>query len=164
MPERAHPPALLFRRWAYESGLSWSISASNPRISSMASRLGVQGVLDLARDILREYEPILADLIADSELYGWVAGYNYTADRLPDWLQDLFLRPGRPPGRPPTIVLPGLLGGGEPELRFPKLDKAVESLQDREIPPAAPEHRLSAIDFRPPPGFGTRGRRTVGAL
>jgi len=98
-----------------------------------AYRLGVQGVLDRAREIFREYEPILADLIADSELYGWVAGYQYTADRLPDWMQDLFRRPGRPPGRPPTIVLPGLLGGGEPELRFPKLEKAVKSLQDREI-------------------------------
>lgn len=98
-----------------------------------ARRLGVQGVLDLARDILRQYEPILADLIADSELYGWVAGYSYTAERLPPWLQDLFRRPGRPPGRPPTIVLPGLLGGGAPELRFPKLEKAVQSLEDRDI-------------------------------
>jgi hypothetical protein len=31
-------------------------------------------------------------------------------------------------------------------------------------PPEVPEHRLQAIDFRPPVGFGTRGRQTVGAL
>jgi hypothetical protein len=98
-----------------------------------ARRLGVQGVLDLARDILRQYEPLLAELIGDSELHGWVAGYSYTAERLPPWLQDVMRRPGRPPGEPPKIVLPGLLGGGDPELRFPILDKAVQSLQDRDI-------------------------------
>ena len=98
-----------------------------------ARRLGTEGVLTRAREILREYEPILADLISESELYGWVAGYSYTAERLPDWLRDLFRRPGRPPGRPPTITLPGLLGGGQPEFRFPILERAAQSLEDRDI-------------------------------
>lgn len=90
-------------------------------------------VLDRARDILREYEPLLADLIGNSELFGWVAGFNTTAERLPDWLQDV-RRPGLPPPRPPGPLLPGLLGAAdEPELRFPILEKAAESLIDRDI-------------------------------
>jgi SPP1 gp7 family putative phage head morphogenesis protein len=91
-------------------------------------------VLDRAREILREYEPLLADLIENSELFGWVAGYSHTAERLPPWLQDVLRRPDLPPPRPPKIVLPGLLGDAdEPELRFPILEKAAESLIDRDI-------------------------------
>jgi hypothetical protein len=91
-------------------------------------------LLTLARDLLREYEPIFADLIGNSELNAWIAGYDQTAQKLPSWVTDLMRRPGRPPGGPPSIVLPGLFGAAdEPVLRFPILEGAFQSLLDREI-------------------------------
>ena len=97
-------------------------------------RMNVPELLDRAREILREYEPLWADLIGNSDLFGWIAGYDHTAERLPKWLQDVLRRPGLPPTQPPTFVLPGLLGPGEePELRFPLLEQAAQSLLERDI-------------------------------
>jgi hypothetical protein len=36
-------------------------------------------LLDHARRLLAEYQPILADLISNSDLYTWLAGYDHTA-------------------------------------------------------------------------------------
>jgi SPP1 gp7 family putative phage head morphogenesis protein len=92
-------------------------------------------LLEDARRMLAEYEPLLAELISNSDLYGWIAGYDATAKKTPQWLLDLLRRPGKPPGPPPRITLPGLLGDDddEPPLRFPILDKAFQSLLERDI-------------------------------
>lgn len=92
-------------------------------------------LLILARDILREFEPLLAENLQSADLAAWIAGYNQVVRQLPDWAVDLFRTPGRPPGGPPRITLPGLFGGDEPEpeLRFPLLENALQSLIDRQI-------------------------------
>jgi hypothetical protein len=93
-------------------------------------------LLAFARSILAEFEPIYADLLSNSDLLGWLAGYDEVAQHFPPWLQEQFSRGARPPGKPPRIVVPGLFGetdGDEPQLRFPQLEKAIQSLVDRRI-------------------------------
>lgn len=98
--------------------------------------LGPDALVNRAREILAESEPLLAELIGNSDLWGWIAGYNRVAQQLPPWAIDRFRQAGgyRPPPGPPRIVLPPLFGGEGPErVRFPQLERAAESLMDREI-------------------------------
>jgi hypothetical protein len=45
-------------------------------------------LIDQARTMLAQYEPILAERISSSDLYGWIAGYDATAKKSPSWLLD----------------------------------------------------------------------------
>lgn len=87
-----------------------------------------------ARSVLSEFEPILAQAIADVELAAWIAGTQAVAGRIPLSTQQKFLpffgQPPKPPG------LGTLLGGGddwEPIIRFPLLENAARSLAERNI-------------------------------
>lgn len=92
-----------------------------------------QRLLAEARAVLAEFEPILAELASNSDLFGWLAGYNRVAVQLPPKILDSFRSGWRPP--PPRFTFPGLIGddGGNGELRFPQLEKAVKSLLEREV-------------------------------
>lgn len=94
-----------------------------------------QELLYEARSVLSEFEPILAQTIADAELAAWVAGTQAMAGRIPLSRQAEFMPPfGMQPPRPPSIGV--LLGGDddyEPVIRFPLLEKAAQSLAERNI-------------------------------
>ena len=103
-------------------------------LSRNARRMNHQELLNLARGILADYEPIMAEIISNSDLAGWIAGYANAAEKLPEWAETLFRKPGGIPPTTPPIAFPGLFGEpSEPVLRFPLLEKAFESLQEREI-------------------------------
>ncbi|MEX2176185.1 MAG: phage minor head protein [Pirellulaceae bacterium] len=87
-----------------------------------------------ARRILAEYEPILAENIAQADLAAYLAGFNDVAKRLPPSAAQLFQRSfgGFPP--PPRFTLPGLFGDKpDPIVRFPQIEQAAQSLLDRNI-------------------------------
>lgn len=90
-----------------------------------------------AREILREYEPLLAEAIANTDLAAWIAGFDSVAKELPEWTEKQIAWSGYIPPRPPGgFNLPGILGDdgdSEPQLRFPMIEKAARSLFDRNI-------------------------------
>ena len=89
--------------------------------------------LNRAREILRTFEPLLADNLLAVDLAAWIAGYDELANDLPAWAIETFGygRWGEPP-IPPS--LPGMLGDAQPEdVRFPLLEQAVKSLVERNI-------------------------------
>lgn len=94
--------------------------------------LAAQETLEAARSILREYEPILAENLLATDLAAWLAGFDELAGELPSWLLPDF-RSGFQPPLPPRFTLPGLLGDDQPELRFPLIEKASESLFERNV-------------------------------
>lgn len=94
-------------------------------------------LLTEARSVLSEFEPILAQAIADSELAAWIAGTQAIAGRIPRATQTQFLPPFG--GSPPPPSAKTLLGGDdyEPIIRFPLIEEAAESLLSRRIVTAA---------------------------
>lgn len=81
-----------------------------------------------ARARLEEVEPIFARHLADTELAAWLAGYEWTANKLPPWIEELLTLPPPPAG----IILP--FGGDDgPVIRFPLIEKAADSLAQRGI-------------------------------
>lgn len=90
-------------------------------------------LLTIARNLLREYEPILAENLANADLASWVAGVDAVIKKLPGKSLAAFLR-GDGGGIPP-IDLRTAFGEppGEPILRFPLLERARESLLERNV-------------------------------
>jgi hypothetical protein len=88
-----------------------------------------------ARSVLSEFEPILAQTIADVELAAWIAGTQAVAGRIQLSRQAQFIPDfGQPPRKPPSLG--ALLGGGEeyePIIRFPLIENAAKSLAERNI-------------------------------
>lgn len=95
--------------------------------------LPAEALLEHARRILAEFEPILAENVAAADLAGWISGFDDVAKKLPAGVDQQFLRifGGSGPPRPPKLIIPG--GDEEPILRFPLLEKAAESLIERNI-------------------------------
>lgn len=91
-------------------------------------------LLAAARDILEEIEPILAKQLQATDLAAWISGFDEVAKQTPEWVLDMLSSSGapRPPG-PPRLMIPGLGEPEEPILRFPLIDKAVESLSKKGI-------------------------------
>lgn len=93
-------------------------------------------LLDLARDVLDEFEPILAQAMTDAELAAWVAGTNSVVRILPAPVRQVLegavaLAPAGPPGGLVASLLAG--GADEPIIRFPLIERAAESLLERNI-------------------------------
>lgn len=101
-------------------------------------------MLQIARDTLAEFEPLLAQSLFDSELAAWVAGLNEVAMQLPTWAQQAIaggqslylpsaplLTPRDLPPQPPIKELTH--PDDEPVVRFPMIEKAAQSLAERRI-------------------------------
>ncbi|MCI0333542.1 MAG: phage head morphogenesis protein [Planctomycetes bacterium] len=87
-----------------------------------------------ARQILTEFEPLLVENIANSDLAAWIAGYDEVAKKLPSDVLATFARMlGGPPRPPGSLILPPLFGDDEPIVRFPLIERAAESLARRRI-------------------------------
>lgn len=96
--------------------------------------LPTQTLVEHARRILSQYEPILAENIAFVDLAGWVAGFDEVAKQLPPHVLATYTRLLGGPPVPPADVVSGIFGGdGEPIVRFPMIEKAAESLLRRSI-------------------------------
>jgi hypothetical protein len=95
--------------------------------------LSQEQLMEAARNILVEYEPLTVESLANADLAAWIAGFDRVAQKLPAETQ---FAPWwrRPPQEPPKF--PPLIGSPEePEehLRLPLIEKAVASLFDRQI-------------------------------
>lgn len=91
-------------------------------------------LLGLARAVLEEIEPLLAEHLSRTDLAAWLAGFAWTATKFPPWFEwNLSFEdegPPKPPGRG-LILLPS--GDDDPIVRFPLIEKAAESLHERGI-------------------------------
>lgn len=82
------------------------------------------------RAILERSQPTFAAHLAASELAAWIAGYHWTAKKLPGTEElELYFGGRVPPGDPPSLILPDYWDSGG--VRFPQLEKAADSLRQR---------------------------------
>ena len=104
-------------------------------------------ILEECRAVLAEYEPLMAENYLISDLAAWVSGFDTVAGKTPEQvLRELaFLNGGKPPMQPPRFWFPPVAGGedGEPIIRFPLIEKAVDDLVDRRILTRARYDQLS---------------------
>ena len=100
-------------------------------------RLTDSEILALARRVLDEFEPLLAQSLTEAELAGWIAGLDRVSKVLPAGiLADLAAVRGIgiPPILPPFIFPPaGAFGEDEPLIELPLIERAAESLRERNI-------------------------------
>lgn len=95
---------------------------------------GEQGLIDLARNILAEFEPLLAESLLNTDLAAWLAGANEVYQKIPT--VNLLQFSGRypPPGGPPRFTWPSIYGDDEePIVRFPMLEKAAQNLFQKRV-------------------------------
>src|SRR5690606_8004435 len=108
-------------------------------------------VVRVAREILAEFEPLLAETLAEAEILAFVAGADRMFGRLPANIKDIFSRsPGGiliPPAQPPRPpIIPPDAGGedGPPLIRLPMIERARERLLERQVFTREQFDRLSA--------------------
>jgi len=97
--------------------------------------LSHQELMARARTILSEFEPILAENFAATDLAAFLAGFDDVARKLPGFAIDAFgSRMGGPPRPPGGIILPSWYeGDDEPIVEFPLIQKAAEKLAQKNI-------------------------------
>lgn len=88
-------------------------------------------LIDLARRILSDFEPFLAENLLATDLAAWIAGYDLLANQMPEWALEL-VGAGRFGGPPEAPKFPALIPGDD-GLRFPLLEEAAKSLTERGI-------------------------------
>lgn len=88
-------------------------------------------LLTIARNLLREYEPILAENLANADLASWVAGVDAVLKKMPGKSLAALRGTGGP--IPPLNVRTAFEPPGDPILRFPLLERARESLLERNV-------------------------------
>lgn len=91
----------------------------------------IPNMLQLAREVLADFEPVLAQRVADSQLSAWILGAHEVDKRLPGAVIDQ-LTSGR--GQlPPTVVRSPDLSDRLGHIRLPVIDKAVKDLHTRRV-------------------------------
>lgn len=90
-------------------------------------------LVQIARAILEDVAPLFAEHIWNTDLAAWLAGYAWTADKVPSWFDWELSFAGEGPPPPGGIFIGTPLYGDEPIVRFPLIEKAAESLAKRGI-------------------------------
>lgn len=97
-------------------------------------------MIEIAREELEAFEPILARTLYDTEIAAWIAGASGVADMLPDgaWIDqasvESFFVGQQPPDQPPASAMPAPPGDdGDPIVTFPAIERAAESLAERKV-------------------------------
>ncbi|MGH9932385.1 MAG: phage minor head protein [Pyrinomonadaceae bacterium] len=100
-------------------------------------------LIDRARNILTEFEPILAESIDRTTLSAWISGFDDVSNKLPPYILDTFGRMmGGPPKPPGGLILPAF-EDDEPIVSFPMIEKAARSLLNRNVMNRAQFDRVS---------------------
>ena len=91
-------------------------------------------LLEIVRNAIAEFEPLLAEHLSDTVLSAWINGYDHVARQFPLWLQKEFTDSIRrkPPQDPPTVNLFGMFDR-EPRLRLLNIENAAKRLFERKI-------------------------------
>jgi len=106
------------------------------KLASSRAHLNSYQLLNLARHVLAEFEPMLAQSLYDTEVAAWISGVDFVAKRLPAWAEKQIAElgggsGGKPPRGVSTIFHPP--GGGEPIVRFPLIEAAAKRLAEKKI-------------------------------
>lgn len=102
-------------------------------LAKMSHRASFQEALGMARKILSEAEPDFAEHLSQSDLAAWLAGFHWTSGQFPFWLNREFSLINEGPPKPPSGKLLWPWEEDQPIVRFPLLEKAAESLEQRGI-------------------------------
>lgn len=98
-------------------------------IATRRDSLSDGALLTLARNLLEDVDPVLVQVMTDAEVAAWVAGASAVEGILPALAREALEGPPAPP-----FGLTSLMGGGEePVVRFPLIERAAESLLERDI-------------------------------
>lgn len=102
-------------------------------------------IVSVARDVLNSYQPLLAQVLSDTELAGWLLGADEVVKRIPSSVRDEIARQleisgkvpihiptGLPPREPPDSFSPPA-GAPRPDVNLVMIDKAVADLEARNI-------------------------------
>ena len=103
------------------------------------------GVIAVVRTYLAAYEPLLAEHLSNAMILTWLGGYIEQSKNLPTvvqkWMRDHAYWAQLPP------EVPGIFGTGDKSpraVRFPRIEKATESLFNRGLMTRPQYDRLSA--------------------
>lgn len=121
-------------------------------------------LLELARSILQEFEPLLAENLRATDLAAWIAGTDRVAAKLPKFaLEDFQAGSFGPPG-PPRFTFPAGFDDEwrEPLVRFPLIERAAESLANRRI--VTPEQFAQLSDQEKARAFSIAGEMSLDTL
>lgn len=123
-------------------------------------KLSPDALVNRAREILSQFEPILAKQIASADLGAWLLGSDKVAKDLPAWAGPSINRDDIPP-IPPRFAI-GEFFGDEPAIRFPLIENAAMSLIEKQLLTRPDFDRLSAEARRK--AFTVAGEMSVDAL
>ena len=102
------------------------------QLSRSVRQYGQHGLLELARNILSEFEPILAESLAATDLAAMIAGMNDVYSKIPT-VNLLQFGGGRFPPSGPRFTFPSLFGDDEPIVRFPMIEIAAKRMADKNV-------------------------------
>lgn len=103
-------------------------------------------LIKIARQILAEFEPILARTLMDAEIASWIFGTSSVAGKLPIEAQYEIALFNGGQSMPPFSVIDQLKSVGDepPVLRFPLIERAAQILADKKIVTKAQFDQLTA--------------------
>jgi hypothetical protein len=115
------------------------------RLARMRGRTETE-ILQAAREVLAEFEPLVAQALLETDLAAFVAGVNVVAGGLPLYTQNKFQKdlPFGGDWQPPSLYDKSIGDSGEPLIRFPIIDRAKDNLLERKILDWNTYHEVSA--------------------
>jgi len=99
-------------------------------VDARVKGLSTKKIIEIVRRELVEFESVLAQHMTDADIAGWLAGMDETADKFPKFLNEIIQAE---PARTSLTTLRSALVKQEPVIRFPRLEKAAERLERRNI-------------------------------
>lgn len=104
-----------------------------------------QEIFYRARNILAEFEPLIAEALLASDLAAWISGFDRVAKDLPGWTIQSFSRSDG--GFPPIYSATTFEQPPEPIIRFPLIERARDNLIERKILTPA-EYKAATAEAR----------------